>query len=104
MFWSKQLDKVDEFLAVIKQKFPESLVEITVQIAKGFNIKKNPKRAQELLFKVEKAAENHAMWHREMSLSFTGLKQIRLAEKHQKIALSIAKEQQLPTWFVWELQ
>ncbi len=104
MFWSKQLDKVDDFLLAIKQKFPESLVEVTVQVAKGFNTKKNPKQARKLLLSIKELAINNAMWHREMSLSFTELKQIALAEEHQKIALSIAKKQQLPTWFVWELQ
>jgi len=66
------------------QRYTNQTVEITVQIAKGFNIKKEPKKAQVFLLKVEKLAKNNAMWHREMSLSFIGLNQVSLAEKYQE--------------------
>jgi predicted alpha/beta superfamily hydrolase len=104
MFWSKQLDHVDDFLTEIKQRFPESHAEVTIQLAKGFTIKEKPKRAQQLLLSIEGTSKNNALWHREMSLSYAALKKNKLAAKHQENAEGLAKKQKLPTWLVWELK
>jgi len=104
MFWSKQLDHVDDFLKEIALRFPESHAEVTIQLAKGFTIKEQPKRAQQLLLSIESTSKNNALWQREMSLSYTALKKKELADNHQKKSLHLAQKQQLPTWLVWELQ
>lgn len=104
MFWSKQLAEVDDFLKEISLRFPESHAEVTIQLAKGFTIKKQPKRAQQLLISIEDVSQNNALWHREMSLSYAALGKKQSADNHQKKSLSLAEKQQLPTWLVWELQ
>lgn len=104
MFWSKQLTDVDDFLKEVLLRFPESHTEVTIKLAKGFTIKKQPERAQQLLLSVESTSKNNALWHREMSLSYAALENKIKAEDHQKRALLLAKKQQLPTWLVWELQ
>jgi len=104
MFWSKQLTEVDDFLKEVMKRFPESHAEVTIQLAKGFTIKKQPKRALQLLLTVESISQNNALWHREMSLSYAALDKMKLANSHQNKTLSLAKKQQLPTWLVWELQ
>ena len=73
-------------------------------LAKGFTIKEQPKRAQQLLLSIKDKSKNDAFWHREMSLVYTALGENDLAETHQKTVLALAKNQQLPTWLVWELQ
>jgi len=104
MFWSKQLDHVDDFLAEIAQRFPESHAEVTIQLAKGFIIKKQPEKAQQLLLSIKSVSENNPLWHREMGLSYEALEEKALAAKHQKITMKLAKKQKLPTWLVWELK
>ncbi|PCH96818.1 MAG: esterase [Gammaproteobacteria bacterium] len=104
MFWSKQLDHVDDFIKEVFLRFPESHPEVVIQLAKGFTIKKQPARAQQLLLSIESSSKDDAFWHREMSLSYAALKKEALADTHQKQALSLAKKQKLPTWLVWELQ
>jgi len=104
MFWSKQLDHVDDFLKELALRFPESHAEVTIQLAKGFTIKKQPQRAQELLLSVESASVNNALWYREMSVSYAALDNKTLADKFQKQTLHLAEKQQLPTWLIWELQ
>ncbi len=104
MFWSKQLEDVDDFLKAIFKQFPASHSEVTIQVAKGFIIKKQPKRAQELLLSIKATSQNNAMWHREMSLSYEALGEKALAKSHQKQTMDLAKKQKLPTWLVWELQ
>lgn len=104
MFWSKQLDHVDDFLDEIKQRFPESHAEVTIQLAKGFIIKEQPERAQQLLLAIKNMSKNNPLWHRQMSLSYAALKQQKLADEHQTQTLSLAKKQKLPTWLVWELK
>jgi len=104
IFWSKQLDDVDDFLKEVLLRFPESHTEVTIQLAKGFTIKKQPERAQQLLLSVESTSKDNALWHREMSVSYAALKNKNKAEEHQTKTLLLAKKQQLPTWLVWELQ
>lgn len=104
MFWSKQLDHIDGFLAEVQQRFPESHAEVTIQIAKGFTIKGKAKRAQQLLLSIKNTSKNNALWHREMSLSYEALGKSKLAKKHQERTESLAKKQKLPTWLVWELK
>jgi len=104
MFWSKQSADIDDFLKEISTRFPESHTEVTIQLAKGFNIKKQPERAQQLLLAIEKTSTENPLWHRQMSLSYAGLENKAKAQTHQSKALSLAKKHQLPTWLVWELQ
>lgn len=104
MFWSKQSADIDDFLKDVLARFPESHTEVTIQLAKGFNIKKQPKRAQQLLKTIEKTSTENPLWHRQMSLSYAGLQNKAKAQTHQEKALSLAKKHQLPTWLVWELQ
>ncbi len=104
MFWSKQLADVDNFLKEISLRFPESHTGVTIQLAKGFTIKKQPKRAQQLLLAVKETSATNTLWHREMSLSYAALGNKNLADSHQEKVLQLAEKQQLPTWLVWELQ
>ncbi|GAA6173306.1 hypothetical protein NBRC116592_29760 [Colwellia sp. KU-HH00111] len=104
MFWSKQSADIDDFLKEVSRRFPESHTEVSIQLAKGFNIKKQPKRAQQLLLAIEKTSANNPLWHRQMSLSYAGLENKAKEQAHQSKALSLAKKHQLPTWLVWELQ
>ncbi len=104
MFWSKQSADIDDFLKEISRRFPESHTEVSIQLAKGFNIKKQPERAQKLLLTIEKTSAENPLWHRQMSLSYAGLENKAKAQMHQEKALGLAKTHQLPTWLVWELQ
>lgn len=104
MFWSKQSADIDDFLKEISIRFPESHTQVTIQLAKGFIIKKQAERAQQLLLSIEKTAIENPLWHRQMSLSYAALEHKEKAKAHQAKSLSLAKKQQLPTWLVWELQ
>lgn len=103
MFWSKQTDETEAFLAQIKQHFPESYTEVVVQMATGFNKKQQPEKAQNLLKTVEKSGMRNTMWYREMAVAYEALNNIELANKYRQQAFSLAKKQQLSTWQVWEL-
>jgi len=104
IFWSKQTDKVDDLLSDIKKDFPESLAMVSIQLAKGFNAKKQSERALTLLNNVKTHNENNALWHHQMSLALKALNKKEAAKKHQQRAMSLAKQQQLPSWLVWELK
>jgi len=104
IFWSKQTDKVDELLAAISKDFPESLPLVSIQLAKGFIIKKQPKRALTLLNSVETKSKNNALWHRQMNLALQALNKNEQAKQHQQQAMKLAKQQHLSSWLVWELK
>ena len=103
IFWSKQTDKIEALLKAIKQDFTGSLAQVTIQLAKGFTIKKQPERALSLLNKVKATSKNNALWHHQMSLALQALNKKILAQKHQKKTMALAKQQHLPSWLVWEL-
>jgi len=104
MFWSKQTDEIDELLIKIKQHFPESVTEVAIQMATGFNKKQKTKQALALLSIYAKEGKNHTMWYKEMSVAYTALNKQKLASEYQQKALALAKQQQLSSWQVWELQ
>ena len=104
MFWSKQLDQVDEALQAIKEQFPESVTGVTVQLANGFNKRKDFKRAAQLLTGVKAEGENLPGWHKQMSVYYQNTDKDELARQHQQQALELAKTYRLESWEVWELQ
>ncbi|PCI61272.1 MAG: esterase [Gammaproteobacteria bacterium] len=103
IFWSKQTDKVDELLTEIKKEFPASLMQVSIQLAKGFVIKKQPKKALALLNKVKAHGKNNALWHHQMSLALKALNKNSQAEQHQQKTMALAKQQHLSSWLIWEL-
>ncbi|WP_235375440.1 alpha/beta hydrolase [Shewanella sp. cp20] len=104
LFWSKQLDRLDEVLQAVKAEFPDSLTMVTVQVAKGFNIKGQAEKAKATLDSVAKQGEASPYWHREMSLYYQGMGDEANAKRHQDKALALAEEYRLNTWELWELQ
>ena len=57
-----------------------------------------------ILEKVKVQGEKTALWHHQYSLALRGLKQEKLANKAQEKAMSLAKEQHLPLWQIWEMK
>jgi len=104
IFWSKQTDQVDQLLREIQQDFPKSLPQVTIQLAKGFIIKKQAKRAIDLLNTIKTSSINNAQWHHQMSLALQASNQKTLAKQHQQKALKLADIQKLSSWLVWELK
>ncbi|WDE05446.1 alpha/beta hydrolase [Thalassomonas viridans] len=104
MFWSKQLDLVDDALQLIEKEFPESLTGVTIQLANGFNKRKNFKRVAQLLAQVKTDGEILPGWHKQMSVYYQGVNKPELARQHQQQALKLARQYQLESWEVWELK
>jgi predicted alpha/beta superfamily hydrolase len=103
MFWSKQIDQVDEVLTVIDKEFPESFTMVSIHLANGFNKKKNHTKALQLLNNVKVEGESFPGWHKQMSVYYHAIDRQDLAEKHQATALALAKKYNFETWEVWEL-
>ena len=103
LFWSKQIDQVDEILVELAAEFPESLTLVTIHLASGFNKKKNFPKALQLLQQVKKQGESFPGWHKQMSVYYSGTEQAELAAKHQALALELAKKYHFESWEVWEL-
>ena len=104
LFWSKQLDKVDDVLNAIDKQFPESLTNVSIQLAKGFNKKQDFERVAQLLSSVKAEGETLPSWHKQMSIYYTNTAKPIQAKAHQEIALKLARELQLESWEVWELK
>ena len=104
LFWSKQLDKVDDVLNAIKLQFPESLTNVSIQLAKGFNKKGDSDRVAQLLNSVQVEGKSLPGWHKQMSIHLAKLGKPEQAEKHQEMAIQLAKDLQLESWEVWELK
>lgn len=103
LFWSKQIDQVDDILAELAAEFPESLTLVTIHIANGFNKKKNFPKALQLLQQVKEQGKSFPGWHKQMSVYYAGIKKAELAAKHQAIALELAKKYHFESWEIWEL-
>jgi predicted alpha/beta superfamily hydrolase len=103
MFWSKQIQQVDEILAVIKEEFPESYTMVNIHLANGFNKKRNHPKALQLLSNIKAEGESFPGWHKQMSVYYSAIDRLDLAEKHQAIALKLAEQYQFESWEVWEL-
>lgn len=103
MFWSKQIEKVDEILTAVKSDFPESLTMVTIHLANGFNKKKNYAKALQLLQSIKAQGQSYPGWHKQMSQYYQGIERQDLAEKFQAKAISLAKEYQFESWEIWEL-
>ena len=103
MFWSKQIQQVDEILAVIKAEFPESYTMVNIHLANGFNKKKDHPKALQLLKNVKAEGESFPGWHKQMSVYYDAIDRQDLAQKHQGIALKLAEQYQFESWEVWEL-
>jgi len=104
VFHSKQTDKIDEILAAMNKHFPDSMVNVTSYLAKGFNVKEQHETAKRILEAVRSEGKNIALWHHQYSLALAGLGQTELAEKSQAKAMVLAKEHKLPMWQVWEMK
>lgn len=104
LFWSKQLDKVDDVLKTIKLQFPQSLTNVSIQLAKGFNKKEDYVRVAQLLNSVQAEGKSLPGWHKQMSIYLAKIDKLEQAKKHQDIALQLAQELQLESWEVWELK
>jgi len=100
--WSKQLDEVDKVLAAINKQFPEYVTTVSIQLAKGYNKRKDFERVAKLLNSVKVDGETLPGWHKQMSIYYTGIKKTELALKHQTLALKLAKKYQLESWEIWE--
>ena len=103
LYWSKQIDQVDEILAELGEEFPESLTLVTIHLANGFNKKKNFPKALQLLQQVKDQGESYPGWHKQMSVYYAGIKKAELAAKHQAIALELARKYHFESWEIWEL-
>ncbi len=103
MFWSKQIQQVDEILAVIKEEFPESYTLVSIHLANGMNKKKDHAKALQLLNNVKAEGESYPGWHKQMSVYYVSINRQDLAEKHQVLAIELAKRYQFESWEVWEL-
>jgi len=104
VFGSKQTDKVDEVLVIINNDFPDSIVNVTNYLAKGFNAKEQFERAMDILDRVKLQGKKTALWHHQRSLALAGLKQKESSEKAQEKAMALAKTQELPMWQIWEMR
>ena len=104
VFGSKQDDKIEQILSVTNKQLPDSIVNVTSYLAKGYNAKKQYKSAIDILEKIKAEGEKTALWHHQYSLALSGLNQTNMADKHQSIAMELAKEQLLPLWQVWEMK
>jgi len=104
IFSSKQTDKIESILREINKRFPDSIVNVTNYLAKGFNTKKEFEQARNILDRVKIQGEKTALWHHQYSLALTGLEQLERAKEHQKQAMALAKAQNLPMWQIWEMK
>ncbi|WP_065188061.1 alpha/beta hydrolase [Shewanella woodyi] len=104
LFWSKQLDEVDNVLKAVKTQFPESFANVSIQLAKGFNKKQDFKRVAQLLNGVKAEGETLPGWHKQMSIYYKSTDKPELAKQHQEQALMLAKKYDLESWEVWELK
>ena len=104
VFSTKQTDKTDEILVIINDQFPDSIVNVTNYLAKGFNATKQFQKAIEILDNVKSQGEKTALWHHQRSLALTGLNQKAAAEQAQIKAMELAKKQGLPMWQIWEMK
>ena len=100
--WSKQLDKVDEILTALNEQFPDYVTTVTIQLAKGYNKRKDFGRVVQLLESVKVDGQALPGWHKQMSNYYNGIEQPKLGQKHQKLALKLVKQYQLESWEVWE--
>ncbi|MCJ8318829.1 MAG: alpha/beta hydrolase-fold protein [Colwellia sp.] len=100
--WSKQLDKVELVLTSLNQQFPEYVTTVTIQLAKGYNKRKDFARVSQLLESVKVDGQTLPGWHKQMSIYYIGMNKPKLAQKHQTLALKLAKQYQLESWEVWE--
>ncbi|WP_448549435.1 alpha/beta hydrolase [Thalassotalea fusca] len=104
MFWSKQLDQVDNVLLDIKKQFPESLTQVSIELAKGFNKRKDYKRAKQLLDAVNPEGQLMPGWHKQMRIYWQANGESGLAQQHQQTAMTLAKQYYFESWEIWELQ
>ena len=102
--WSKQTDQVDAVLDAIEVRFPREMPLVAVHIAHGFNKKKQYDRALKVLDRVSNSGRVLPGWHRQMALYAKGINDPKRAEHHQQRALKLAKQYQLASWEIWELQ
>jgi len=104
VFGSKQVDKIDDVLVEMNNRFPDSIVNVTNYLALGFNKKSQFEKAKNILDRIKPLGEKTALWHHQYSLALVGLKELELAKVHQDKAMMLAKNQNLPMWQVWEMK
>ncbi|MCL1094011.1 alpha/beta hydrolase-fold protein [Shewanella kaireitica] len=104
LFWSKQVDKVDEILTAIEQHFPESVTIVSIEVAKGLLIKGDNQHAKTILEKVTLEGEQSPNWHKQLSLYYKAEGDEKRAQQHFEKALALAEKYQLESWEVWELK
>ncbi|WP_196140763.1 alpha/beta hydrolase-fold protein [Aliikangiella sp. G2MR2-5] len=104
VFYSKQEGEIEALLKRVKQDFPDSLQEITINLALGLNRKAMFDKAEQLLNTTKAQSAENPKWHYQMSLAQEGLKNPETAKKHHKQALKLAKKYQLESWEYWELE
>ncbi|MEZ9197210.1 alpha/beta hydrolase-fold protein [Shewanella sp. 10N.286.54.B9] len=104
LFWSKQVDKVDEILAAIEQSFPESVTIVSIEIAKGLLIKGDNQHAKTILEKVKLEGEQSPNWHKQLSLYYKANGDEKKAQLHFEKALALADKYQFESWEIWELK
>lgn len=104
LFWSKQVDKVDEILAAIEQSFPESVTIVSIEIAKGLLIKGDNQHAKTILEKVKLEGEQSPNWHKQLSLYYKANGDEKKAQQHFEKALALADKYQFESWEIWELK
>ena len=103
IFWSKQVENLEQVLKAVGKNFPESLTLISTQLATGFNKKQQPEQALKLLNRVKEEGTSLPTWHKQMSVYYASVNKPKLAEQHQQMALKLAKQYQFESWEVWEL-
>jgi predicted alpha/beta superfamily hydrolase len=104
VFGSKQTDKIDEILVIINKDFPDSIINVTNYLAKGLNTTKQFGQALDILDRIQSLGKNTALWHHQRRFALAGLEQHEAATKAQTKAMSLAKEQGLPMWQIWEMK
>ena len=103
IFWSKQVENLEQVLTAVGKNFPESLTLVSTQLATGFNKKQQPEQALKLLNRVKEEGTSLPTWHKQMSVYYASVNKPKLAEQHQQMALKLAKQYQFESWEVWEL-
>lgn len=104
VFGSKQADKIDDVLVEINKRFPGSIVNVTNYLAQGFNKKSQFEKAKSILDRIKPQGEKTALWHHQYSLALAGLEEFELAKIYQAQAMTLAKNQNLPMWQIWEMK
>jgi len=104
VFASKQTESIDAILAAIKQRFPDSHTQVTIDLALGFNRKGQPEEAKKRLLTVASQAAHLPHWHYQMSLAELALGNEQKAKLSHSQAMAFAKAAKLESWEIWEME